>query len=211
MQNDPLADVPSPIDLRSMTDAHEWARTAMTKRPWRKDFFARIADELSRVGEGPLAVLELGSGPGFLARHLLSAVRVSRYCALDSSAAMHELAQDRLGALADRVEFVEADFRSAHWAEGLPVVEAVVTVQAVHELRHKRHAVPFYRRVRPLIAPGGVMLMCDHFAGHDGMSNGALYMTPGEHADAVREGGFMTIDVLLQKGGLILLRACGAT
>jgi hypothetical protein len=43
------------------------------------------------------------------------------------------------------------------------------------------------------------------------MSNGALYMTPGEHADAVREGGFMTIDVLLQKGGLILLRACGAT
>jgi SAM-dependent methyltransferase len=183
-----------------------WQRET-TKRPWREEFFARIADELSRSAEGPLSILELGAGPGFLARHLLSAVSVSRYWALDFSAAMHELARDRLGALAERVEFVETDFRTTHWAEGLPAVDAVVTVQAVHELRHKRHAAPFYRRVRPLVVPGGVLLICDHVAGHGGMSDRTLYMTPNEHADALREGGFPAIDVLLQKGGLILLRA----
>lgn len=38
-----LNDVPSPIDLRLMSDAREWEETAMAKRPWRSDFFAAFA------------------------------------------------------------------------------------------------------------------------------------------------------------------------
>ena len=34
-----MSDVPSPIDLRQMSDALEWERTANLKRPWRSDFF----------------------------------------------------------------------------------------------------------------------------------------------------------------------------
>jgi hypothetical protein len=47
-------DVPSPIDLRLMSDALEWERTAMRKRPWRVEFFSMFAEELgcnARVGQ----------------------------------------------------------------------------------------------------------------------------------------------------------------
>ena len=70
-------DIPSPINLRSEPEAREWTRTAMLKRPWRAEFFARIAAELGRLNVTPLAILELGSGPGFLGEHILTALPAS--------------------------------------------------------------------------------------------------------------------------------------
>jgi SAM-dependent methyltransferase len=209
MRTDLFADVPSAIDLRSMAHARDWATTAMAKRPWREEFFGQIAHELSQISAAPLSILELGSGPGFLARHVLSALPTSKYVALDFSTAMHELARQRLRGQASQVEFLEVDFRAAHWAKGLPCVDAVVTMQAVHELRHKRHAPQFYQTVRPLVTQGGILLMCDHFVGSQGMSDRMLFMTPEEHAAALRDGGFATVELLLQKGGLVLFRARG--
>src|SRR5713226_9464756 len=104
-----IQDVPSPIDLRNAADAREWASTAMVKRPWRTEFFTRMAEELSNRAT-PLSILELGSGPGFLAQHLLSALPSATYTALDFSQAMHDIAKERLGRLADRVTFIESDF-----------------------------------------------------------------------------------------------------
>lgn len=99
------ADVPSPIDLRCMEDARQWAESAMSKRPWRTEFFAAFANF---IGNGSAArVLELGSGPGFLAEYLLRSNVNLRYVALDFSPAMHELAAQRLAELAGRVQFVE--------------------------------------------------------------------------------------------------------
>lgn len=206
----PIKDVPSPIDLRTDVDARDWASTAMAKRPWRTEFFGRIAEERARVNARPLSILELGSGPGFLAQHLLSTFPSSTYTAPDFSGAMHELAKERLGPLTARVTFVEADFRVAGWTEGLPSVDAVVTIQAVHELRHKRRAASFYRDVRPLVRPSGMLLVCDHFVGERGMTNGELFMTPDEHNAAIQEGGFSAVELLMLKGGLVLLRAQGS-
>src|SRR5579862_4752303 len=136
-------DVPSPIDLRLMSDAMEWQATAMSKRPWRSEFFDAIA---RNVADAQL-ILELGSGPGFLAEHLLRNSPTVRMVLLDFSRAMHELAQQRLGALASRVEFVERDFKAIDWSMNLSSFDAVVTHQAVHELRHKRHATALHRHV----------------------------------------------------------------
>jgi predicted O-methyltransferase YrrM len=80
-----------------MSDACEWENTAMEKRPWRTEFFARFADELMHRQPPVRRVLELGSGPGFLARHLLSEMPDLRMVLLDYSAAMHELARRLLG------------------------------------------------------------------------------------------------------------------
>jgi hypothetical protein len=82
-------DVPSPIDLRLMSDACEWERTAYEKRPWRADFFAMFADQLIHRQPQMRRVLELGSGPGFLARHLLMGSPDLRMVLLDFSGAMH--------------------------------------------------------------------------------------------------------------------------
>jgi ubiquinone/menaquinone biosynthesis C-methylase UbiE len=89
------SDVPSPIDLRLMSDASEWEATAMEKRPWRTEFFAKFADELANMEPAAAGVLELGSGPGFLASKVLSKVSGLHMTLLDFSEAMHALARQR--------------------------------------------------------------------------------------------------------------------
>jgi SAM-dependent methyltransferase len=207
MNADPLTDVPSPIDLRNMDDAQDWADTAMEKRPWREEFFQAIAQDLCIRNSGGLAILELGSRPGFLALHILETSPTVAYVALDFSSSMHLLAKKRLGPLVDRVQFLEADFKASDWSAGLATFDAVVSVQAVHELRHKRHAASLYHAVRQLLRSKGIFLVCDHFVGQGGMSDATLYMTPEEHERALLASGFTQVDMLLRKGGLVLFRA----
>ncbi len=197
-------DVPSPIDLRLMADAREWESTALSKRPWRTDFFAAFAAAIRTAPMPAQSILELGSGPGFLAQHLLTALPAVSYVALDFSPAMHQLAVERLGVLASRVQFLERSFLDADWSHGLGPFEVIVTNQAVHELRHKRHAATLHTQARELLAPGGVYLVCDHFAGEGGMTNDQLYMTVVEQHQALVSAGFVGVEQLLLKGGLVL-------
>lgn len=207
MQSESIPDVPSPIDLRRMSDARAWADAAMVRRPWREMVFARIIQEIVGCGARAPSVLELGSGPGFLAQRILEATPVASYWATDFSRAMHALARERLGAAAKRMRFCELDFKTRTWCTGLPKVDVVVSVQAVHELRHKRHAPRLFKQVRGLLAPTGIFLVCDHVLGDDGMRNGSLYMTIEEHENALTEGGFGSVRLLLQERSLALCRA----
>ena len=200
-------DVPSPFDLRNCEVAKNWAEAAMVKRPWREEFFHAIVQELNFLNSSDSSVLELGSGPGFLAQRILEALSNLRYVALDFSPAMHELAKGRLGPLTKRVQFIETDFRLSNWTAGLPSFDAVVSVQSVHEVRHKRHAPTLYGGVRRLLREKGAFLVCDHFVGEGGMTDTSLYMTPQEQLDALGLGGFTDVREILQKGGLVLFRA----
>ncbi|HEX5056978.1 MAG TPA: class I SAM-dependent methyltransferase [Gammaproteobacteria bacterium] len=199
-----IEDVPSPIDLRLMRDAREWEQTVMSKRPWRVDFFARIRDEIGAAAPPVERVLELGSGPGFLAQHLLQTLGGISYGMLDFSAAMHQLARARLGDLARHVEFIERDFKQPDWHAKLGEFGCVVTLQAVHELRHKRHAPALHAQVRELLAPEGFYLVCDHYCGPGGMQNDRLYMSVDEQRQALSTAGFTRIVELLRKGGMVL-------
>ena len=121
--------------------------------------------------------------------------------------AMHQLAAERLGSLAQHVLFVERSFRESLWGHGLGTFDVIVTHQAVHELRHKRHATTLHMQAKSLLMLGGTYLVCDHYAGEDGMRDTALYMTVAEHHQALKNAGFNNIDQLLLKGGLVLHRA----
>jgi SAM-dependent methyltransferase len=201
-------DVPSPIDLCQMEEARLWADSALVKRPWRTEFFAAFASAIAPEGAGKACrVLELGSGPGFLAAHLLNALPAMTYVALDFSNAMHELASERLVSFAHRVQFVERSFREPNWSQGLGWFQYVVTNQAIHELRHKRHAPTLHAQAREVLVAGGSYLVCDHFVGEGGMSNDQLYMTVAEQMTALRVAGFTGIEQLLLKGGMVLHRA----
>ncbi len=197
-------DVPSPIDLRLMSDARPWAAAALGKRPVRPEFFDAFARE---IGVDGARVLELGSGPGFLAEHLLRAWPALDYTALDFSPAMHELAAERLGERAARVRFVERSFREADWVDGLGSFDAIVTHQAVHEVRHKDHVPALHAQARSLLAAGGKYLVCDHYLGGDGLSNDQLYMTVEQQREALLGAGFASVEAVLVKGGLVLHRA----
>ena len=151
--------------------------------------------------------MDLGSGPGFLAEYLLNAFPAITYVALDSSAAMHQLAVDRLGPLGARVQFVERNLREPEWTDALGQFECVVTIQAVHELRHKRYARGLHEQVKRLVVPGGQYLVCDHFAGEGGMENSQLYMTMDEQRTALIDAGFVAVSRVLIRDSLVLHRA----
>ena len=63
-------DIPSPVDFHSVEAAQAWAKEAEQKLPSRLEFFNFFVAELT-LGQ-PHTVLELGSGPGFLAEYILT-------------------------------------------------------------------------------------------------------------------------------------------
>lgn len=198
-------DAPSPIDFRDINDAIEWERKAMD-RPFRLDFFDAFAKELGTIKKTELNILELGSGPGFLANHLLSQLEHINIVLLDYSAAMHKLARRRLDDFLNTVSFIERDFKKDNWNGSLGSFDAIITNQAVHELRHKDHAAEFHRQVKQLLNNGGVYLVSDHFCGEGGMQSNQLYMTLEEHRQSLESAGYEVTEVLV-KGGRVLNRA----
>lgn len=179
----------------------------MSKRPWRAEFFAQFASEIAASPYKVQRVLELGSGPGFLAEHLLRSLDLVEYVLLDFSASMHDLAKARLGELGTRATFLMLSFKEENWAENLGSFDCVVTNQAVHELRHQRHAEALHRQVRKILSPGGAYLVCDHFAGEGGMKNEDLYMSVAEQRQALLSAGFASVNQVMAKGGLVLHHA----
>lgn len=201
-------DVQASIDYRLPHEAHAWSQGALMGRPWRAGMFEAIGNALRRdAGGQPVRVLELGSGPGFLAAHLLGVMPNLQYVALDFSAAMHQLARERLGLAVRQVRFVERDLRDPDWHHGMPLFDHVITNQTVHELRHRRHATKLHRQVRDLLGPNGSYLVSDHFLGAGGMSDAELYMTPNEQQDALCAAGFAVVERQRQVGDLVLHRA----
>ncbi len=201
-----MSDVPSPIDLTSMEDALTWATEAGSKRPYRRRFFEAIAEDLTGISASPIRVLELGSGPGFLAECVLNLLTDVEYTLLDFSPAMHELAQTRLNSR-DQCHFVVRNLKSEDWSQDLGRFDAVVTIQAVHELRHKRYAPQLHATVRGLLQSDGVYLVCDHFAGEGGMSDRELYMTIPEQRLALEQAAFSHVRHMLTSGSLTMHKA----
>jgi SAM-dependent methyltransferase len=198
-------DIPSPIDFHDLAQAREWEANTVRRRPWRRCFFDAFVAALNDRFVEPFTVLELGSGPGHLAEQILERCTVTKYTALDFSAAMHQIARRRLSAFVERADFVEQDYRSPGWAEGLGVFDAVVTMQAAHEVRHIRHLVPFLARARQLLTNGGLFLYCDHYS--DNGMNPALYLDRRNQPNALLEAGFSNVRKLWDEGGMALYSA----
>jgi SAM-dependent methyltransferase len=198
------ADVPIRVDFRDAATARTWVEETRQKKPFRPSFFAAFCAALSSRRQ--LRILELGSGPGQLAREILLHCDVATYVALDWSQAMHDLATAHLGDLAGRVTFVVRDFREPTWPAALGELDAVVTMQAAHETRHKRHVVPLFERARTLLAPGGTMLYCDSYL-HPETKLPALSFERADQPRALERAGFVDVRLLHDEGHQALYRA----
>jgi SAM-dependent methyltransferase len=198
---------PSPIDFSDIEQARAWTADTVARRPQRPRFFDAFCASLEAHFDAPIRVAELGSGPGHLARAILSRCRVEGYHAVDLSPAMHALAREHLGDLANRVTFIEADFRSNDWALGLAGVDAVVTMQAAHELRHKNRLPALLDRLHATIRVGGLLLYCDHYADPAREENSTLFLTRDEQPLALERAGFAPVGLVYEEGGMALYRA----
>ena len=197
--DDHSEDVPSGIDLRDPGDATTWVAEADQKRPWRADVRRAIAERVAEVGRARVLeaarlgilvaarvhVLELGPGPGLLAEAILAACDVERYVLFDFSPPMLAFARQRLG---DRARYVLGDYTKPDWPTALEgPFDAVVAMQSVHEVRHKRHAPKLYAQVRTLLRPGGVLVVSDH----EPTDSRPLFSSAGEQLAAFAAAGFV--------------------
>jgi len=151
-------------------------------------------------------VLELGAGPGLLAETILRhCPNVSKYTLLDFSYTMLTVSRERLREF-PRAQFLSADFKKPDWTAGLRTdYSAVVAMQAVHEIRHKRHVPGLYRQVARHLRPGGRLIVCDGTPRDDSLVRNSLYMTPNEQVDAFHGAGFVDVEVKLTIGSIVLV------
>ena len=117
---------------------------------------------------------------------------------------MHDLARATLGRRAADVRFVERSFKEPNWSQGLGYFDAVVTNQAVHELRHKRYASQLHAEVKEILKPDGAYLVSDHFFGKGGLTNDQLYLTVSEQRDALLNAGFSEVRKVAAAGTLVM-------
>jgi len=199
--SDDEEDVPIRVDFRDPATARTWIEDTRIKRPYRPRFFAAFCDALS--SRPKLRILELWSGPGQLARELLVHCDVQSYVALDFSPAMHEIAAEHLGELARRLTFITRDFREPAWPADLGPFDAIVTLQAAHETRHKRHLVPLLERARSVLASGGLVLYADHYLTPD-TKLPALSPARADQPLALERAGFVDVHLRYEEGNMAL-------
>lgn len=202
-----MKDVPSHHDFFNQAYVKKWAERAVRERPERGFFFDAFVREALKIPKKEISVLELGSGPGFLAEQLLNRCAISKYYLFDISPFMHDLSRDRLARFSEKTVFYEGDFRKENWSRALPRnFDLAVSIQSVHELRHARHIPRLYGEVYNLLVLGGLFLVCDHV--NERRSGPAHFMTVAEHISTLEEAGFTQVEEVLSEVDMGLIRGC---
>ena len=181
-----------------------WAEAADLKRPWRSQIRNHIADRVATLAPA-VRVLELGSGPGFLAQRVLERCpHLASYTLLDFSEHMLALSRERLTAFS-AASFQLVSFKSEDWTRRVVgPFDCVVSMQAVHELRNKRHAPRLYEQIYQVLVVTGLVMICDHTPFDDTAASTALYMTEQEQRRALAEARFANVRIELAINGLVL-------
>jgi cyclopropane fatty-acyl-phospholipid synthase-like methyltransferase len=196
-------DVPTPIDLRDPDVVQAWIDAAEHVRPWRPQLRSCMAELLRDRLPAGMRVLELGPGPGLLAETILGICSVASYTLLDFSPPFLAMCRERLDA-SGVAQVILGDFRHADWPRLVqPPYDAVVSMQAVHELRHKRHAAGLYAQALPLLRPGGLLVVCDHMPKDDARTI-ALHATDVEQHSALSAAGFDDVTTHLLINGMYI-------
>jgi len=201
------SEIPNPIDFNDASQVHQWITETVQQRVWRPRFFATCATALNDAFDHAVDVIELGSGPGHLAREMLATCRIASYTAVDFSVTMHGLARQYLGDAARRVRFALKDFRGDDWASEFTPVDVVLTMQAVHEVRHRSRQPKLFERIHHILKPDGLLLYCDHYDEGGSAITSELYLSREEQPKMLKAAGFRRIDELLDLGGMALYRA----
>lgn len=138
-----------------------WADRFVPSPP-RLALFDMVHDQIRRLSVAEPAVLELGLGPGYMARHILERDPALRYEGLDFSTVFFDVARRTLGDLATRVVLTRADLTDPAWPTRLARrPDAIVSTWALHDLGSPEAVADVYARSYALLPPGGVLVNGD--------------------------------------------------
>ena len=202
-----LKEVPSNHDFFDPAYVKHWSDSIIRYRPERKKIFKALTAEAARIERPELSVFELGCGPGFLAEALLENCAIARYTLVDFSPEMLRLSRKRLAKFKDKTVFVQRNFKEANWTDAIPSgFDVVVSLQAVHELRHASRIPKLYSQLCDLLVPGGKIFICDHVNAPSG-HRAAHFMTVKEHLSTFKEVGFINPREICPAADLSLIGA----
>jgi SAM-dependent methyltransferase len=166
--------------------------------PDRLALFNMILDQIRQLGIAEANILELGLGPGYMARHILERSTMLQYEALDFSEAFFQVASRTLGDLAKRVTFTKADLMDQSWTNHLRrQPHAVISTWALHDLGSQTAIADVYARCFEILPDGGILVNGD-FIKPDGTD---WVYEPGRfeiarHLELLRQAGFASPESL---------------
>src|ERR1700735_1273616 len=107
-------------------------------------------------------VLELGLGPGYMARHILERNAVITYEGLDFSQVFFSVAQKTIAENMLRVKLTKADLMDQGWPGALSRQPgAIISTWALHDLGSQAAVADVYGRCCETLPRGGILLNGD--------------------------------------------------
>jgi SAM-dependent methyltransferase len=168
-----------------------WANRFVPTAP-RLELFDMILAQITREHLAGAHVLELGIGPGYMARHILERSPTISYEGLDFSEAFFRVAEETVGGLRHRLTLTKADLLSPDWPSRLKRPPgAIISTWALHDLGSQQAVADVYARCHATLKEGGVLVNGD-FIKPDGT---AWDYEPGRfeiagHLALLRQAGF---------------------
>src|SRR5499427_5005378 len=132
--------------------------------PEREERFQVMIGLLHELAGATPAVLDLGSGPGSLARRVLDWLPGARVVAIDADPLLLELGRQAVGDRGGSIRWLQADLRSDSWGETVRTwgpVDAALSTTALHWLSPREQA-DVFARLAGLIRVGGILVNGDH-------------------------------------------------
>ena len=158
--------------------------------PPRLALFDLILDRIS--GRPNMHVLELGLGPGYMARHILERNPTITYEGLDFSEVFFDVARKTIADLIPRVKLTKADLMDQSWPRSLyRQPRAIISTWALHDLGSQQAIADVYARSYEVLPAGGILMNGD-FIKPDGTSwtYEAGRFEVDRHLELLREAGF---------------------
>jgi ubiquinone/menaquinone biosynthesis C-methylase UbiE len=157
-------------DMDSEATARDYART-MGKASIRYD---DMAGQIARNAPDARRILDVATGPGFLATSLARKYPSAEIVAMDISPAMIDLARRAIeeAGLGERVTVVEASAYAMPFDTGS--FDVVATTEFLHMLDDLP---PFFAEVHRVLAPGGRFAAFDHRRDVDALTYRLMWLT----------------------------------
>jgi SAM-dependent methyltransferase len=138
--------------------------------PPRIALFDLILERISAPGLPNTHVLELGLGPGYMARHILERNPGLSYEGLDFSDVFFDVARKTIGTYMPRVKLTKADLMDQAWPHALSRQPgAIISTWALHDLSGQQAVADVYARCHEILPKGGILMNAD-FIKPDGTS-----------------------------------------
>ncbi len=146
-----------------------WADRFVPTAP-RLQLFDMILDQIHQPGVPNSHVVELGIGPGYMARHILQRDATISYEGLDFSEVFFDIARETVGDMLPRVTLTKADLMDQGWPSRLSKQPgAIISTWALHDLGGQQAVADVYARCYETLPTGGVLVNGD-FIKPDGTS-----------------------------------------